>query len=148
MILVQHILEEARPRLSVLRPEASICDAAEILTNPSIPLVVVCDSEGIAVGVLSRSDILKAFSRARGDAINMNAEAIMTKAFLSCHVDQTLQSVWTNLNARSLRCAPVLDDSRKPQGVVHARDVARALVDEVAGEEALLRDYVLGIGYQ
>jgi len=148
MILIQHILEDARGRLAVLSQEASIYEAAEILTNSSVPLVVVVDSAGIAVGVLSRTDILKEFSRARGDACNTHAEAIMTKAFLSCHVDQTLQSVWGSLNARSLRCAPVLDDSRKPQGVVHARDLARALVDEVTGEELLLRDYVLGIGYQ
>jgi hypothetical protein len=33
-------------------------------------------------------------------------------------------------------------------GVVHARDLARALLEEVTEEEALLRDYVLGVGYQ
>ncbi len=148
MIFVQHILDDARRRLAVLSREASVSDAAEILTSPNIPLVVVCDGEGIAVGVVSRTDVLKALGRAKGDAFNTNAEAIMTKAFISCHVDQTLQSVWATLNARSLRCAPVLDDSRKPQGVVHARDIARALVDEVTSEELLLRDYVLGIGYQ
>jgi CBS domain-containing protein len=148
MILVQHILADARQRMAVLNEGAPISDAAEILTNPNIPLVIVCDSEGVAVGVISRTDLLKAFSRARGNACNTNAEAIMTRTVFSCHVDQTLQSVWGTLNARSLRCAPVLDNSRKPLGVVHARDIARALVDEVTGEEELLRDYVMGIGYQ
>jgi len=52
------------------------------------------------------------------------------------------------MNARSLRCVPILDDSGRPQGVVHARDLARALLDEVTEEEVLLRDYVLGVGYQ
>jgi hypothetical protein len=32
--------------------------------------------------------------------------------------------------------------------VLHARDVAMALIDEVNGEEVLLRDYVMGVGYQ
>ena len=148
MILVQHILEDARQRLAVLSRDASACDAAEILANANTPLVVVCDSEGIAVGVLSRTDIVKVFSRARGDAFNTNAEAIMTKRVHSCRVDQTLQSVWADMSARCLRCTPVLDNSRRPQGVVHARDIARALLDEVTNEEILLRDYVLGIGYQ
>jgi len=31
---------------------------------------------------------------------------------------------------------------------VHARDVAIALLDEVNYEEVLLRDYVMGVGYQ
>jgi CBS domain-containing protein len=148
MILVQHILEDARRRLAVLSREASVCDAAEILANANTPLVVVCDSEGIAVGVVSRTDIVKLFSRARGDAFNTNAEAIMTKPVHSCHVDQTLQSVWATMSARCLRCTPVLDNSRRPQGIVHARDIARALLDEVTNEEVLLRDYILGIGYQ
>jgi CBS-domain-containing membrane protein len=93
-------------------------------------------------------DVVRAFNRVKGDALTANAASIMTAEFLSCHVDQTLQSVWTTLNARSLRCAPVLDQARRPQGVVHARDIARALIDEVTNEEALLRDYVLGVGYQ
>jgi CBS domain-containing protein len=148
VILVQHILEDARRRLAVLSREASVCDAAEILANAATPLVVVCDSEGIAVGVVSRTDIVKVFSRARSDAFNTTAEAIMTKPLHCCHVDQTLQSVWATMGARSLRCTPVLDNSGRPQGVVHARDVARALLDEVTDEEVLLRDYVLGVGYQ
>jgi CBS domain-containing protein len=43
---------------------------------------------------------------------------------------------------------PVIDDFGRPQGIVHARDLARALLEEVDEEELLLRDYVLGIGYQ
>src|SRR4051812_5280462 len=130
MILVQHILEDARRRLAVLKQSASISAAADVLSDPNTPLVVVCDSDGVAVGVISRMDIVRAFSRAKGDALTANVPSIMTAAFLSCHVDQTLQSVWTTLTARSLRCAPVLDDARRPQGVVHARDIARALIDE------------------
>ena len=55
MILVQHILEAARKRLAVLSREASLSDIAQILVNPNTPLVVVCDSDGIAVGVMSRT---------------------------------------------------------------------------------------------
>ncbi|MFL6604929.1 MAG: CBS domain-containing protein [Steroidobacteraceae bacterium] len=148
MILIKNILEDARGRLAVLGPEASVFDAAEILANPNTPLAIVCDRRGIAVGVVSSTDVIKAFGRAKGDACTMNVEAIMTRSVFSCHVDQELQSVWAALNAQSLRSAPILDDSRRPQGVVHARDLARALLDEVTSEEVLLRDYVLGIGYQ
>jgi CBS domain-containing protein len=147
VILVQHILDAARTRMAVLSREASVSDAAGILTNPAIPLVVVCDSEGIAVGVISRTDIIKAIAGARLDVFNMSAGALMTQSIFSCHVDQTLQGVWGSMNARSLRSAPILDDDGRPQGVLHARDLVRALIEEVEEEEELLRDYVLGIGY-
>ena len=148
MILVKHILEGARQRLVVLSENASVPDVAEILANPDTPLVVVCDGEGSAVGVISRTDIVRIFGRLRADACSTTAAAIMTKAILSCHADETLQSVWTALSTRGLRCAPILDDSRKPQGIVHARDLARALIDEVTSKKLLLRDYMLGVGYQ
>ena len=148
MILVKHILESARKRLAVLSVEASLCDAARILTNRDTPLVVVCDGDGIAVGVISSGHVLNVLATAGVDAVGFNAGAIMTKPLLTCHVDEYLQQVWAVMNSRTLPCAPILDDDGRAQGVLHARDVAIALIDEVNYEEVLLRDYVMGVGYQ
>ena len=147
MILIKHILEAAQKRLVVLSQEASLFDAARILENRETPLVVVCDSDDIAVGVIASSHVIKVLATAGVDALGFNAGAIMTKPVLSCHVDQTLQQVWAVMNSRTLPCAPILDDDGRAQGVVHARDVAIALLDEVNYEEILLRDYVMGVGY-
>ncbi len=148
MTLVLHILEAARKRLAVLSLEASLLNAAEILANPNTPLAVVCDSEGIAAGVITRSDLVKVLAAARVDACGLTADAIMTTTMLSCRLHDPLQSVWVIMNSRYLRSVPVLDDDGRPQGVVYARDVARALLDEETHEEVLLRDYVMGVGYQ
>jgi len=146
--LVKHILDAARGRLAVLSEKALVPDAAQILANANTPLVVVCDKEGIAVGVVSRTDIIKLLASAGTAACDTNAGAIMTKRIVSCHVDQPLQQVWTVLSARSLRCAPILDEVGRPQGIVHGHDLVRALLDEETHEEELLRDYVMGVGYQ
>ena len=148
MALVKHILEAAQKRLAVLSQEASIVDAARILANRDTPLIVVCDGDGIAVGVISTSHVVNALATAGVDALGLNAGAMMTKPLLSCHVDENLQQVWAIMNSRTLPCAPILDEDGRAQGVLHARDVAIALLDEVAHEELLLRDYVMGIGYQ
>jgi CBS domain-containing protein len=148
MNLVKHILEDARRRLAVLGRDAPICDAAVHLTDPNTPLVIVCDDDGLAVGVLSSTDIVKVFARERIGAARLTTEAVMTRPFLSCDEGQSLQSLWTTMGERNLRSIPVLDDAGRPLGIVHARDLARVLLDEVTHEELLLRDYVLGIGYQ
>ena len=148
MILVKHVLEAARKRLAVLSREASLFDAARILANRDTPLVVVCDSDGIAVGVVSSSHVIKVLATAGVDALGLKAGEIMTTPLLTCHADETLQQVWAVMNSRTLPCAPILDDDGRAQGVVHARDVAIALLDEVNYEEVLLRDYVMGVGYQ
>jgi CBS domain-containing protein len=148
VILVKHILDAAQKRLAALTREASIFDAAQILANRDTPLVVVCDNDGIAVGVISSSHVIKLLATAGADALGFNAGAIMTKPVLSCHVDETLQQVWAVMNSLTLPCAPILDNDGRAQGVLHARDVAIALLDEVNYEEVLLRDYVMGVGYQ
>jgi len=148
MSLVQHIIEDARRRLAVLRLDASIGEIAGILKNPVTPLVVVCDSQGVALGVVSSTDIVSALSRDSQEAVNANAAALMNQPIRSCSPNQTLQSLWEAMGAGTVRCIPLLDDEGRPLGVVHARDVARALLDEVTYEELLLRDYVLGVGYQ
>jgi CBS domain-containing protein len=150
MILVKHILEPARKRLAVLTQEASLFEAAKILANQEThtPLAVVCDSDGIAVGVLAPIHIVNILATAGVDALDLNAGAIMTKPALTCHIDEALEQVWAIMNSRTLPCAPILDDDGRAQGVLHARDVAMALLDEVNYDEALLRDYVMGVGYQ
>jgi CBS domain-containing protein len=148
MMLVQHILGAAQKRLAVLKRDALLCEAATVLTNPETPLVVVCDDEGIVLGVISRTDIVKTLAAAGAEAFTTCADAMMTRTVLSFQTHQPLQEVWQSLNARSLRCAPILDSDGRPQGILHARDLATALIDEVTYEELLLRDYVLGVGYQ
>jgi CBS domain-containing protein len=148
MVLVKHVLEAAQKRLAVLSVEATLFDAARILTNRDTPLIVVCDSDGIAVGVIASSHVLNALATAGIDAMGFNAGRIMTKPLLSCHVDEYLQEVWAVMNSQTLPCAPILDDDGRAQGILHARDVAIALIDEVNSEEVLLRDYVMGVGYQ
>jgi CBS domain-containing protein len=148
MNLVKHILNDARQRLAILDCDASVCEAAGLLTDTNKPLVVVCDGDGLAVGVLSSTDIVKVFARERSGAARATAQAVMTRPFLSCNEDHSLQSLWTTMSEQNLRSIPVLDDEGRPLGIVYARDLARALLDEVTQEELLLRDYVLGIGYQ
>ena len=150
MILVKHILEPARKRLAVLSLEASICDVAQSLANQDThtPLVVVCDSDGIAVGVIAPIHIVNILATAGVDALGFKAGAIMTKPLLTCHIDEALDQIWGVMNSRTLPCAPILDDDGRPQGVLFARDVAIALIDEVNYDEKLLRDYVMGVGYQ
>ena len=148
MVLVKHVLDTARKRLATLSPQAGVCDAAAILTNAETPLIVVCDGDGIALGVISRTDVVKTLVGATAAALDTRAEAMMTRTVLTCQRDQPLQDAWKSMNARLLRCAPIIDDNGRPLGVLHARDVARALLEEATYEELLLRDYVLGIGYQ
>jgi CBS domain len=134
----------------VLSQEASLFDVAQFLANcdTHTPLAVVCDGDGIAVGVIAPIHIVNILATAGVDALGLNAGARMTKPALACHVNDALEQVWAVMNSRTLPCAPILDDDGRPQGVLYARDVAIAFINEVNYDERLLRDYVMGVGYQ
>jgi hypothetical protein len=42
---------------------------------------------------------------------------------------------------------PIVDRDSKPLGVLTAQEVFQQLLSEVENEEALLRDYVMSVGY-
>jgi hypothetical protein len=51
------------------------------------------------------------------------------------------------MKARKLRNIPVTDQESRPMGVLNARDILQVLLKESKDEEAMLRDYVMGVGY-
>ena len=62
--------------------------------------------------------------------------------------DDSLSEVLAMMHDRGLIHVPVVDAGNKPVGVINARDGLRALLAAGNHEEALLRNYVLGVGYQ
>jgi CBS domain-containing protein len=52
------------------------------------------------------------------------------------------------MKARGLQRIPVVDGNRKPVGIIYARDALQCLLGDVENDEALLRDYVMDVGYQ
>ena len=84
MILVKHVLDDARKHLTVVNQQASIFESARILADRNTPLAVVCDSAGLLVGVLSQSHLVNALATAGASAVNLNAGAMMTTPLLCC----------------------------------------------------------------
>jgi CBS domain-containing protein len=77
----------------------------------------------------------------------MAASLTMTRDVVVCRPDELLQEVWKRMKRRKLKNIPVVDKDSKPVGVLHARDILQVLLEESQDEEAILRDYVMGIGY-
>lgn len=147
-MLVKHILPEARNRLATIGADAPVTKAAELMSRPHIDLVVVCDAAGAMVGVLTKTDIVARIRGCSGSNCMTGVSAIMTREVAACRPDDWLRDVWQTMKERGLRRIPVVDDAGKPIGVVYARDALQSLLRETENEEALLRDYVMTVGYR
>jgi CBS domain-containing protein len=147
MMIVKNILPRALERLAVIEAEAPVREAAALMSKPHTDLVIVCD-HGEMVGVLSKTDIVGEIGRCMGAGCTARVDSIMTRDVTYCRTQEILLDVWSMMRERGLQRVPILDEARRPLGIIYAREALQALLSESEGNEELLHDYISGVGYR
>jgi CBS domain-containing protein len=145
-MFVQKLLPQARERLVTVPDGAPLIEAAKLL-RVGTDIVLVCDEAGSLMGVITKTDVVGQISHCQGASCVTPASLVMTRSIITCSPEDSLHDVWAIMKQRQLKNVPVVDPAAKPVGVLNARDALDVLLGEVENEEALLRDYVMGIGY-
>lgn len=146
--LVSSIDAVARSRLLTVAPDALLAEVASLLSGAQISLVLVCDAAGAVVGVITETILVRQLGFGNAGIFSTRASEVMTQEFTVCAPGESLSAVLAMMHERGLIHVLVIDDQQQPLGVVNARDGLRALLAAGNHEEALLRNYVMGIGYQ
>jgi CBS domain-containing protein len=144
---VNQILNEARKRLKTIGTDALLTDAASALSIRHVELVVVCDANGKAAGLLTKADVVRRIGHCQGAACRVSAAAAMTREVVSCRPEEHLSVVWSKMKQHGLRHIPVVDDQSRPIGIINARDALQALLTNTTQETELLREYLMSVGY-
>ena len=147
MIFVEATMPQACKRLVTLADDAELIAAAKLLRDSGADLVVVCDSNGVLAGVITKTDVVGQIGDCQGCSCKITVRTVMSRDVLACRPGDRMDVVWTQMRERSLKNLPVLDEHSRPVGVLNARDALQALMQEVENEESLLRDYVQCVGY-
>jgi arabinose-5-phosphate isomerase len=100
------------------------------------------------LGVITETTLVRRLGLGHADFFSTPARDVMTSEFTACAAEDLLSDVLAMMHARGLIHVLLLDGDRHPIGVLNARDGLRALLAAGNHEEALLRNYVMGIGYQ
>jgi CBS domain-containing protein len=145
---VQSILPVAQQRMITVRDEASLVDAAHLLSETHRALLVVCNGEGAMVGVITKTDVVRQVAQCHGAVENKRVSAVMTETVTSCQRDDQLHDILALMKEKGFVHIPIVDEHSHPCGVVNARDALQALLREVKDEELLIRAYVMGVGYR
>jgi CBS domain-containing protein len=147
-MVAEQMLPKARERLVTISRDAPVREAAALMARPHTDLVVVCGQHGAMVGVLTKTDIVRQITGCIGSGCTARVDTIMTRDVASCQPGEPLQEIWSMMKARGLQRIPVVDQAGTPIGIIYARDALQTLLGAVESDEALLRDYVMNIGYQ
>ena len=145
---VSSIRAVARSRLLTVAANSLLVEVAALLSNAQINAVVVCDATGSPLGTITETVLVRRLGLGHADFFTTTAGEVMSRDFTACAAEDLLADVLAKIHAHGLVYVLVVDANNKVLGVVNARDGLRALL--VAGnyEEALLRNYVMGVGYQ
>lgn len=146
-MLVEGILSAAREHLVTIADDAPLIEAAKLLRSGT-DLLIVCSSQGLLAGVITKTDIVDQISQCRGAICTIAASLAMSRDVVFCRPEDQLQDVSVRMKERGLKNIPVVDEHSRPMGVLTARAILRVLLHNVEYEEALLMDYVKGVGYR
>jgi len=145
LMFVETILPAARKRLATINDDAPLIDAAKLLVDLHTDLVIVCRFDGLLAGVITKTDIVRQISQCQEPGCT--AKIVMTQTVILCHPGDLMRDVWSTMHKRGLKNIPIVGQDSRPLGVLNARDALEALLKEAESEEALLREYVMGVGY-
>lgn len=146
-MFVDTMLEAARQALVTIADDATLIEAAKLLTSGT-DLVIACNSAGALQGVVTKTDVVRQISVCQGATCMCPVSTVMTRDVALCRVTDRLSDVATLMKERHLKNIPVVDDADRPIGVLTARAVLRILLGDAEYQEAQLVDYVKGVGYR
>ena len=136
----------AAARLAVVTADTLLRNAAAALSNPQIGLLVVCDENRKATGVVSKSDIVRHLTDV--GVTEAPVANLMSRNVISCRPEDDLYATWQRMGTQNLQNMPVLSADSNPLGVLDIRDALKILLEQEEYQEQLLLNYVAGIGYQ
>lgn len=135
-------------RLLTVSADTLLVDVASPLSETYIGLIVVCDSPGSMVGIVTKTNIVQQISRSCDRLGTTLASDVMTRDVTTCCPTDALLDILSRMKKSGFVHLPVIDERCKPSGVVYSGDALRALMAHGEYEAELLRDDVMGIGYQ
>jgi CBS domain-containing protein len=140
-MLVSHILKEKGRDALAISPEATLFEAARVLTLNRIGALVVYDTEGTLSGIISERDIVRAVAEDGASALALTVGERMTKDVATCEENDTIAEIMETMTRCRFRHMPVIEGGRVV-GLVSIGDVVKIRIAETLREAQALKDYI------
>jgi CBS domain-containing protein len=122
--------------VEVVRPDTSIKEAAEKMSQLDIGPLPVCDGERL-VGMVTDRDITVRAVAQGCDPNTTLARDVMTSEVVYCFEDQDVHTAARMMEHRQIRRLPVLNREKRLVGIVSLGDVALHSDNQALAGEAL-----------
>ncbi|WDI31650.1 CBS domain-containing protein [Hyphococcus flavus] len=138
---VEHILQSKGADIFAVKPDDSITDAISLLNDRNIGAVIVRDTGGSVVGILSERDIVRRLGARGADALGMKVSECMTSNVHTCSADASVDELMAKMTEKRIRHLPVTKNNQIV-GVVSIGDVVKRKIEQAEQEAAALKEYI------
>lgn len=126
--------------LITIAPDGMVSDGVSVMVEKDIGSLVVM-SQGKLVGMLTFREVLQALHKAKGSIQGMRVDAIMVKNPKTIAPDVEVDELRSVMLEHHIRYMPVMEGDALV-GVLSFHDVARAVLEEQAFENRMLKGYI------
>lgn len=141
-----HVSDVMNSAVISISDEAPLSEAIDNLREHHISALVVVDHSGHMVGVISQTDLLRAWQESGNDpnVLNSAVNAFMTRDVISCAPHKSLDYAMRTLNEHKIHRLVVVEsrdggrfvtDRMMPVGIVSQTDIVRALIGKLGDED-------------
>ena len=110
-------------------PDTLVSEAAKILVDKRIGLLVVVDGSGAIQGVVSERDIVRAVAQDPKRIAKKKVGQLLTKKVVACGPNSSPHDILETMKTQKFRHMPVVNQG-KLMGIISISDVLKHLIDE------------------
>ena len=106
------LLDRKGRKVITISPDATVKDAAKLMTDHHIGAVMVVNGDGKIVGVFTERDVMRRVVAAGLDAARTYVREMMTTAVAYCSTKTPLDEVRSLMREKKIRHMPVVEDGQ------------------------------------
>lgn len=144
MIVSQILKSKAVDGVLTLTSDASVADAAAIMSDRRIGTIVVSDDGGkTPSGILSERDIVRHLGVRGAECLAQTVGDLMTRKLVTCAPSDSSDSVLVKMTEGRFRHMPVIENGEM-LGLISIGDAVKARLAELSMERDALEGMVMG----
>ena len=124
-----------------IAPDATLAEAAGLMSKHRIGSLVITGAERRVTGILSERDIVHAMAEKGDAALLQPVSSAMTREVVTCGEEETIPDLMHRMTAGRFRHVPVVDRGQLA-GIVSIGDVVKYRLAELEREHEALREYI------
>lgn len=142
-MLVDQILKSKDGGVVTIAPDASVSEAAALLSEKRIGAIIVSNDGKSVEGILSERDIVRELGKRGSICLNDPVTSLMTAKLVSCALGDSALDVLEKMSDGRFRHMPVIEGGAMV-GLISIGDAVKARLSELKMERDALEGMVMG----